>query len=201
MPLILAVLLGLHVALMALAPILSAKIVLIGLLAFPAGQLVVGAANGLLDVINDRWGRSEARASVVTALVVRLALYLILIPLLVALPGHSPDGYDAILGQSVRLFAAGELGVFIESWLVSTSVFTWLRARTLGRWFALRYLTATGLGTVVGTTVFVAAGYALTGAPILPLIAGGVTVRLLLLIVLAPAFTGLRRVVGRLTHG
>jgi len=198
---ILALLLGLHVALMALAPILSAKVLILGALAFPAGQLVVGTANGLLDVINDRWGKAEARASVVTALMVRAVLFLLVIPLVLAMPGKAPDGFDSVLGQSIRLFLAGELGVFVESWLVSTTVFTWLRSRTSGRWFTLRYLGATGLGTLAGTTIFIVAGFAFTGAPIAALIVGGVTIRLLLLLILAPLFTGLRRLVGRLTRG
>lgn len=190
---ILPVLASLFVVLNVLAPIASTKISVLGGLSFATGSLLIGMAYICLDVVNELDGRKVARAVVVDALVVRILVFALVVPLVVLLPTKSePDGFDAWLGGSVRLFIAGWISLYVSAWWVNTILFTRWRDRWKGRWFVARVIGVSLPTYLVSTIVYVLVGWLGTPTDLFSLIVGTVVVRMVVSLVGAPVGTGIR---------
>jgi uncharacterized PurR-regulated membrane protein YhhQ (DUF165 family) len=143
---------------------------------------------GLLDIVNDWKGRQVARMTVESALIARVVFFVVVVPVLLLLPSAKPaPGFDALMGQSVRLFAAGWVSLFAGGWLVNTPFFSWLRERYKGRWFVLRYLTTSLPTIVVGSIVYGVLGFWGTGVDVFALIWGTAVARVAIAAVIVPA--------------
>lgn len=152
-----AMFVGLHL----FAPITSNKILLVAGLTFTSGALLIGASYAVLDILNDWQGREVARQTVKAALIVRTVFFVVVVPVIILLPAaREVEGFEDFMTSSVRLFAAGLASLFVSSYLISIPVFTWLRERMQGRWFALRYLTTNLPVIVSATVVYVTLGFA-----------------------------------------
>lgn len=174
------------VALNLIAPIASNKVVDLGI-TFAAGSLLIGVAYGFLDIINDWKGKAVAKATVDTALIVRAVFFLIVIPLLIVLPAaKEAPGFADFLTNSFRLFVAGWVSLLVGARMVNTPIFSRLRDRFRGRWFALRYLT-TSLPTIVaGSVVYGVLGFAGTKVDLMALIVGTAIARILIGVAITP---------------
>jgi uncharacterized integral membrane protein (TIGR00697 family) len=181
-----AALMAMFVALNLMAPIASNKVVDVGI-TFAAGSLLIGISYGLLDILNDWRGKVAARVTVETALIVRAAFFLLVIPLLFVLPSkHVSEGFDAFLGSSARLFFAGWVSLLVGGWLVNTPFFSWLREKWSGRHFAVRYLT-TSLPTIVSASVvYGILGFYGTPVDVFALIWGTIVARILIGVAITP---------------
>lgn len=147
---------GLHL----FAPIMSNKILLVGGLTFTSGALLIGISYAVLDIINDWRGRDTARQTVMAALIVRTLFFVVIVPLIIFLPAaRETEGFTDFMTSSVRLFAAGLASLFVSSYLISIPLFTWLKKRMEGKWFALRYLTTNLPVIVSATVVYVTLGF------------------------------------------
>lgn len=184
-------LVALFVTLNVMAPIAANKIVDVGII-FTAGSVLLGLAYGVLDVINDWRGRAAARDTLAAALWVRFLFFAVVIPMLLLLPGHAPAGYEAMLGNSARLFVAGWVSLLVGGWFVNTPTFSWLRARTRGRWFVLRYLTTSLPTIVIGTIFYAVLGFAGTQVDVAALIFGTTVARIAIGVVITPLVAALR---------
>jgi uncharacterized integral membrane protein (TIGR00697 family) len=160
---------------------------------FPAGVYTTTMASGVADIVNDQWGPKVARRMVLMALFVRAFVWFLVVPVLIWFPTViAPQGYNDLFAQAFRLFLASEFAFFIEMWVVEVWVFVTIKRITGERWFALRYYISTFIAVSVGTSVFVLLGYTGT-TDIVPLIVGGVTARLVMLIVFSPFVIVARR--------
>jgi uncharacterized integral membrane protein (TIGR00697 family) len=154
-------LVGAFIGLHLFAPIMSNKILLVAGLTFTSGALLIGASYAVLDIINDWQGRGVARATVLSALIVRTLFFVVVVPVVIILPAaRETEGFTDFMTSSVRLFLAGLASLFVSSYLISIPVFTWLKAKMEGRWFALRYLTTNFPVIVSATVVYVTLGFA-----------------------------------------
>ena len=182
-----ALLMALFVSLNLMAPIASNKVVDLGFIIFTAGSLLIAISYGALDILNDWKGRRAARVTVETALIVRAAFFLVIVPLLIFLPAKSvTPGFDAFLATSARLFVAGWFSLLVGGWFVNTPIFSWLRVKMHGRNFILRYL-ATSFPTIIaGNVVYITLGFYGTPVDIPALILGTTVARVVLGVIITP---------------
>ena len=189
-----AMFVGLHL----LAPIMSSKILLVGGLTFTSGALLIGISYAVLDILNDWKGRVVARELVLSALIVRTVFFVIIIPLVIFLPAsRETPGFTDFMTSSVRLFAAGLASLFVSSYLVSIPVFTWLKSRTDGKWFALRYLTTNLPVIVSATVVYVTLGFWGTDVDLGRLYFGQTVARIIFGVAIVPIVWGVRTLIRR----
>lgn len=184
---------GLHI----LAPIVSNKIILLYGISFTAGAMLIGFSYAVLDIINDWQGKAEARATVKAALIVRLSIFLVFIPLIIILPAKKiAPGFDDFLVQSVRLFGAGLVSLWASAYVVSTTLFTALKARMNGRMFVLRYLIISFPVILTASVVYVTLGFWGTDTDLPSLYTGQTIARILLSVAVAPVVWAVRRMVA-----
>jgi uncharacterized integral membrane protein (TIGR00697 family) len=157
-----------YMALFVMAPILTNKILEIGPFTMPAGQFFVTLIMvGMIDVMNQREGLKEARGMLLNGLIVKSLIYLIVIPLAIAMPAapfwHGQEIYQKFLGESIRFFIAAECVNFIGQYVISTKIFASIKN---GNWFA-RVLTSDLVSQSLQTMAFMVISYYGTGKPIM----------------------------------
>lgn len=185
---------GLHL----LAPIMSNKILLVGGLTFTSGAMLIGLSYAVLDIINDWQGKGAARQTVLAALIVRSLFFVVIVPVIILLPAsRQTEGFEDFMTSSVRLFGAGLASLFVSSWIVSIPVFTWLRERTKGRWFAIRYLTTNFPVILTATVVYVTLGFWGTDVDLGRLYFGQTVARIVLGVLIVPIVWLVRQGVRR----
>lgn len=175
------------VALNMLAPIASNKVIDLGI-TFAAGSMLIGISYGILDIINDWKGKAVARWTVESALIVRAAFFLVIVPLIIFLPEKTAtDNFDAFMVQSARLFFAGWASLFVGGWMVNTPLFSWLREKMQGKHFTVRYLTTILPTIVAGNIVYGILGfYGNPNVDLLSIIFGTTIARILIGVVITP---------------
>jgi uncharacterized PurR-regulated membrane protein YhhQ (DUF165 family) len=119
---------------------------------FAAGTALFGISYLITDVVNNNWGKSEARWVIVTSVSIRMLLYLALIPLVLAIPAfRAPQNYTETMQGAFRLFLAGEVSTFLTQYFMEIPFFSWLR-RFWG--FAGSYVGAGLLNVAVSSFLF-----------------------------------------------
>jgi uncharacterized PurR-regulated membrane protein YhhQ (DUF165 family) len=120
------------------------------------------------------------------------------VPLIIFLPAsREVEGFTDFMTSSVRLFAAGLASLFVSSYLISIPVFTWLKARMAGKWFALRYLTTNLPVIVSATVVYVTLGFWGTDVDLARLYFGQTVARILFGVLAVPVVWGVRQFLRR----
>ncbi len=194
-------LVAMFAALYVTSPFLGSKIVVVAGMTFPAGAPLVAVSIGFLDILNDWKGRQAARDAVTVTLAVRIAIGLVVVPIILALPAKSvPPGYDAIVGFSIRLVFAGLCSIFVSSWVVNTTLFSWLRERMKGRYFALRYLVVSVPTILTSIAVTNIVGFWGTDQNVWGLISGSFVQRIVIGVAIVP-FVWLGRTLLRRAYG
>jgi uncharacterized integral membrane protein (TIGR00697 family) len=190
----LLILAALFVTLNLIAPIASTKVsVLLGV-TFATGSILVGVSYGFLDIINDWKGKDAAKETVLTALIVRTVFFLVVMPLVFALPTKAaPDGFDLFLGQSFRLFFAGLVSLWVSAWYVNTPLFSDLKERMQGRWFVLRYLVVSFPTFFVSTLVYIGIGFWGLPVDLAALVWGTMVARSVVAVLVSPIVWAVRR--------
>jgi uncharacterized integral membrane protein (TIGR00697 family) len=181
------ILVSAFVSLNMLAPIASNKVIDLGI-TFAAGSMLIGISYGILDIINDWKGKAAARWTVESALIVRAAFFLVVVPLIMFLPEKTAtDNFDAFMVQSARLFFAGWASLLVGGWFVNTPLFSTLRDRMQGKHFALRYLATIFPTIIAGNIVYGILGF--WGNPnvdLISIIIGTTVARIVIGVVITP---------------
>jgi uncharacterized integral membrane protein (TIGR00697 family) len=193
---------GAYIALNLMVSIVSIKVAVVFGVTFAAGVLLSQLSYGLLDVMNDWRGKTEARAMVTSAIIIRALFYFVVMPIIFFLPTSiSNENYDKLLGGSMQLAVAGMLSLFISSWLINVSLFSWLREKTKGRWFILRYCVTTLPAFVVSSTIIAFVGYwGVPGVDLLKVAFGTTVARMVIAVLYIPVVFVIRRVVRKLAE-
>jgi uncharacterized integral membrane protein (TIGR00697 family) len=196
---VLLILSGTYIMLNVMTSLVSTKVAVVGGVTFATGVLLSQLSYGLLDVVNDWRGKSDARALVMSAIIVRALFYFVIVPVVLLLPASVvPAGYDALLGGSLQLVVASMIAMFLASWLVNVSLFSWLREKTKGRWFIARYCVTTLPAFTVSASVIAVVGYwGVPGVNILAVAFGTTLVRIVVAVGLIPVVAGVRWAVRR----
>lgn len=193
--LIFLILASLYAVLFVIAPVLSAKIVGLGIgnAVLPVGAMAISVAYMLLDVIHDGCGKAQARQTVISAAIARAVVYLMVVPVVLVVPAKSElPGFHDIMYESMRLFLASEIAMVGSQLFVDIPIFAALRQRTRTA-FWLRYNASTFISNAFSIVVFSTLGFAGTGrAPVLGVIFGIVLVRFAMTAALTPLAVVLR---------
>lgn len=169
---------GLYIACQLIANVTAAKPVSVAGLTVPAAVFIYALTFTLVDLINERLGKTGARKVVYTAFAANLLLagY---IQLAIALPPapfyQEQRAFASVLGSTPRIVAASLLAYIISS-LIDIEVFAWWRQR-VGKYRWARVLASNAVSTLVDSVVFITAAFA--GVfPVMPLIRGQYIVKM-----------------------
>jgi uncharacterized integral membrane protein (TIGR00697 family) len=185
-------LIGLYVACELIANITAGKPVAVGGVVVPAAVFLYTLTFTLIDLLNERLGKSAARQVVITAFAANLLLagYTQLAIRLPAAPFFEGQAaFASVLGGTPRIVAAS-LVAYLASALVDTEIFAWWRARVGGpRW--ARVLASNAVSTLVDSVLFVSIAFAGV-LPVAPLIHGQYLVKMAVTLVSLPLIYALR---------
>lgn len=190
------VVIGLYAAFYVIAPIQSSKWVGNTHMHLLTGSLTIALARGLLDVINENYGKDSARKLVLAAMIVRFVAWgwvglTILMPTFRQAPG-----YEKIMTQGLRILIAGEAALFIGQYFIDVQIFHWVKKLKWGFW--LRYNISNMISASFGATLFMVLAFYGTGKPIWTLIWSSILWKIVVVSwLLTPVFSGLARVVKK----
>ncbi len=163
-------------ALVVVSPILGTKVVDLAGVKFTAGIFTILFAFSLLDVVNELYGRGEARFLVVAVFVLRIGIFLAVIPAVLSAPVHlEPAGYAGVLRMGVRTFVASEILTLVQNMFLDIPIFNRMKKARGG--FFLRANVSNIVSWTFGTFCFVLISFAGQGRPLLPIIAGQTLVK------------------------
>lgn len=184
-----------HAVFFMMAPILSLKVGHLLGLNFLAGTLLLGLTYMITDVVNNNWGKAEARFVVTTSVGSRAIMFLCIMPLIVAIPTVAAfPQYNQVVWGSSRLFIAGEISMFFTQYFMEIPFFAWLRKRIA---FTASYSVAGLLNVAVSALVFGAIAF--WGLPgFKGLLVGQWVAALAIRLVALPLASALNIAVGRL---
>jgi len=127
------------------------------------GTVVVSVAIGLYsmsflltDYLGEVYGKKEALKAVLMAVVAALILVFAIKFSIWATPAEyyqDQDAFAQILGTAPRILIAS-IAAFVVAQLVDVHIFDWLKAKTEGRYLALRNNVSTFAGQTLDTVIF-----------------------------------------------
>jgi uncharacterized integral membrane protein (TIGR00697 family) len=186
---------GLYVACELIANVTAIRpVTLPGGIVVPAAVFVYALTFTLLDLVNERLGKTGARQVVYVAFGANLLLaayvqFTLRLPAPAWYAGRA--AFDATLGATGRVVAAS-LAAYLVASLLDVQVFAWWRAR-VGRHRWARVLASNAVSTLVDSAVFVTLAFAGTGMPVAALIRGQYVVKMAVTVVSVPAIYAVRR--------
>jgi uncharacterized integral membrane protein (TIGR00697 family) len=158
-------------SLVAVSPILGTKVVNFFGVKFTAGIFTMLAAFSLLDVVNELWGKNDARFLAVFIILIRIVIFVGIIPLVIRLPSYlEPSGYSSLLRMSIRTFLASEVNTLIQNVLIDIPIFHRLKRIKLG--FFFRANVSNLISWTFGTVCFVLISFWGAGKALLPIMLG-----------------------------
>ncbi len=181
-----AVLITIYISGLVIAQVLASKLTtidlpLVGHLSFTGGELAYCLTFFATDVIAEIWGKRRAAMTVLCGLIANI-LILVLIRITVLLPPapfwNGSEAFNAVVGATSRITVASIIA-FLISQFHDVWMFHLLKGLTKGRFLWFRNNLSTALSQTIDTTIFtLLAFYGV--APVLPLIIGQLTIKLLL---------------------
>lgn len=160
-----------------LSPVLGTKVVNLGGIKFTAGLFTMLLAYSLLNVVNELWGKAEAQFLAATIVLIRVVLFVGVVPLLVRWPAYlEPAGYAGVLGLSLRTFIGSEVGTLVQNLLIDIPLFQALKKR-LRRGFFFRANVANIVAWTFGTASFVLVSYGSASKSVWPIFLGQTVVK------------------------
>lgn len=138
-------------ALAVITPILATKVVNLFGVKFVAGIFTMLLAFSLLNVVNELWGKRDAQFLAVSIVLVRLVLFLGLVPVILKLPAYfEPSGYAGLLSMSIRTFLGSEAATLVQNVLIEIPLFHALKKIKFGFLFRanLSNIVAWSFGTI-----------------------------------------------------
>jgi len=125
---------SIYIGALLLSPIFNTKIATIGSWQFLAWTLMIPILSGVMDTINNNYGKAAARRTLGTALIVRMIFYLGIFPLIFLLPSVRDMGVDELFKQSFRNFLVSQGMTFIGRYYVEIPIFSKVKG-----WFLAKY--------------------------------------------------------------
>jgi queuosine precursor transporter len=158
-------------SLVAVSPILGTKVVNLFGVKFTAGIFTMLAAFSLLDVVNELWGKNDARFLAVFIILIRIVIFVGIIPVVIRLPSYlEPSGYSSLLQMSIRTFLASEVNTLIQNVLIDIPIFHRLKRIKFG--FFFRANVSNLISWSFGTVCFVLISFWGSGKALLPIMLG-----------------------------
>ena len=183
-------------ALAVITPILATKVVNLFGVKFVAGIFTMLFAFSLLNVVNELWGKRDAQFLAVSIVLVRLVLFLGLVPLILKLPAYlEPAGYAGLLRMSIRTFLASEVATLVQNVFIEIPLFHALKKIKFG--FLFRANLSNIISWSFGTISFVLVSFWGSSKSLVPIMIG----QLLLKFPLSFAYSWVGYVIVRKARG
>lgn len=165
-------LIGLYIACEIIANVAANKpITFLGASA-PGGVFIYALTFTLIDLVNEKLGKTGARHVIYTAFAAN-ALFALYSAFIISLPSPSfytgQDAFAAVLGSAPRIVASS-LAAYLVSSLIDVEIFA-LWKKKVGGYKWLRVLASNAVSTAVDSALFVVLAFAGT-LPVVPLIVG-----------------------------
>jgi len=178
---------SLYVSLFIIAPFLSTRIVDIFGAKIIVGSIGILFGFGLLDVVNNNFGKKEAKHLVITAVVVRLTVFLF-IAFSLLLPTFSETaGYRKVVYTGFRIFLSGEITLLVSQYFIDIPIFDFIKKK-FDRGFWLRYNFSNFVSQFVSISLFLTLSFVGTGKPIVNMIISQFVFKMVMTVVLTPLF-------------
>ena len=124
---------------------------------------------GLIDILNQNYGLSQARLAVLTAAIIRVVIWAI-IGLLMLLPTFSmTENFDKIIGDSFRFLLAGWGSTIVSQYFIDIPIFAYLK-KTVKFGFGFRYNLSNIASGLILTVLFHVIAFWGTDKPIFKMI-------------------------------
>jgi uncharacterized integral membrane protein (TIGR00697 family) len=163
-------------SLVVISPVLGMKVVDLFGIKFTAGIFTMLAAFSLLDVVNEMWGKNDARFLAIFIILIRVVLFVAVIPAVINLPSYlEPPGYSSLLRTSIRTFLASEVNTLVQNVLIDIPIFHRLKRIKFG--FFFRANVSNLISWSVGTACFVLISFWGSGKALLPIILGQTVIK------------------------
>ena len=196
------VLIGLYVTLVTIANIVAQKIIEydFGSVSFfaTAGTILFAVTYLVTDIVNEKFGRDEARRMVFIAFGMQAIVAIFLYMVISATPAPfylNQEAFESVLGGSLRVIGASLLA-FIVCELMDVYLFHWFKQVTNGKHLWMRSAFSTLPTMVIDSILFVSlAFYGIL--PIWPIIIGLIVVKWIVGIVDIPFMYLSRYVMNR----
>ena len=161
---------------------------MVGGLTVPAGILAYSITFAISDTLCEIWGEAHAQLVVRAGILVQLIVWL-LIMLAIQSPAApfwtQQEAFAAVLGGSSRIILAS-----LTAYIISQSFDVWLfgklKAREGEKRLWLRNNLSTLCSQLLDTLVFIVLAFAGTGAPLIALIMGQLTIKYLIALLDTP---------------
>ncbi len=181
-------LVGIYIACELIANITAVKIVNIGGITVPAAVFIYTLTFTLIDLINEAFGKAQARKIIWTAFAANLLLaaYLQLtIKLPAAVFWPNQNAYATTLGSTWRIIAAS-LTAYVAASYLDTEVFAAWRQRFGAKNKWARVLISNTFGLGIDTVIFITLAFAGGGLPLFALMKGQYIVKMAVTVVSIP---------------
>ncbi len=182
-------LVGLYISIFVIAPILSTRIVDIYGAKLLVGSILMSFAFGFLDVLNNDYGANRARQVVISAFIVRLIVWCLILLSKFLPTFKEPIGYHEILMRGVRILIAGEISLTFSQLLIDIPIFA--KIKEFSSRFSIRYNVSNAISHALGLVVFTLIAFAGTGMPMFNLYWSKVLYGIVISIILTPLFGAL----------
>jgi uncharacterized integral membrane protein (TIGR00697 family) len=155
----LVIIYALFAVLIVVGPILGTKVVNIWGLTFGLGLFPTLFAFNLLDIVNEFKGKWESRRVVWVGTAIKAAIFLILIPFALWMPGVGPSAilFNKMMTFGLRLFIASELVNILQTIWIDIPIFNWLKQFKI--WFFIRSNLSNMISWTIAGILFVLLGY------------------------------------------
>lgn len=189
-----------YIACELIANVTASKPVSLGPIAVPAAVFIYTLTFTLIDLINERLGKSGARKVICSAFVANLLLagycqFAIWLPPAPFYRGQ--ESFAGVLGATPRIVLASLLAYLVSS-LIDTEVFAWWKKKVgRGRW--ARVLASNSISTLVDSYLFITIAFYGT-MPILPLVSGQYLVKMAVTLASIPLIYTVRAKAGVLSR-
>ena len=180
-------LIGMYIACEVIANITASKPVEVFGLVAPGGVFIYALTFTLVDLINERLGKTGARFVVYAAFAANLLLALYA-TLIVALPSPAyftqQDAIAAVLGSTPRIVGAS-LAAYLVSSLIDVEIFARWKKRMGGEKKWMRVVASNTVSTAVDSALFVTVAFGGV-LPLLPLMLGQYAIKMAVTAVSVP---------------
>jgi queuosine precursor transporter len=192
------ILVAVYIACELVANITAAKTISLFGMSAPGGVLIYAITFTLIDLVNERLGKTGARKVVIAGFTanVILALYtslIVALPSPVELPGN--QAFATVFSSTPRIVAAS-LAAYLVSSFIDVEIFARWRERMGARHKWARVLASNTVSTFVDSLVFVGLAFAGT-LPVLPLVLGQYVLKMVITVTSLPLIYA----TGRMKHG
>lgn len=170
------------VTLLVVSNIIAGKVIMVGGLIGPAAVLCYAVTFAISDTLAEIWGKERTKfvisvgflACVVSAIMIKLAIQMPSAPF-----WDNQNEYSLILGTNIRMVIASMLA-YLTSQYHDIWAFHFWKEKTNGKYLWLRNNMSTLVSQLIDTVIFITVAFYGTGAPLLSLIIGQYTIKMII---------------------